>query len=69
MKILYYIDKFTEWLDFSWLISTRRPPPPPPPSPPSPPPYEDIYTISENKLQKMPLILNCNKSEKTIIKG
>lgn len=24
MKLLYYIDKFTEWLDFSWIITKRK---------------------------------------------
>ena len=26
--LLYYLDKFTAWLDFSWLITRPKPPPP-----------------------------------------
>ena len=26
MKFLYYFDKVTAWLDFSWLITREKPP-------------------------------------------
>ena len=27
MNLLYYIDKFTQWLDFSWLVTKPKNPP------------------------------------------
>jgi hypothetical protein len=40
MKFLYYFDKVTAWLDFSWLITREKPPK-----------YDTIYAHADTNVE------------------
>ena len=61
-KILYYFDKWTAWLDFSWMITkpkktTTEPSAPPPPAY-NEGPYVDIerYATAPSRYEYDPLL-------------